>query len=325
MKVQRLGRYVLPALLVVAVVLAWLGTASSPLRRYSLDDSAQAYVDQGLKRALVTFATARTLNAALSLAQGTQVSAQPLGVGVQVGLGQVLRPVNEIVGQFADLMLAACIAFGVMEILIRVGSHWSVTIALSAVALWYLAHFWRGTAVPFGVGKVLAILLLVRFAIPAVSIASDVIYRTFMAEDYQASQQAIALSTDRITRDAPVPPDQALPTRKNESCWMLPDWLCRKLEAGSNVEQKAEPKADAGLLDRVKGAVLVDVPGKIGKLGDVAERMTEHVVKLMVVFLLQTLVVPLALGWALLRGVGMLLQARPAMATQSRTGSWPSK
>jgi hypothetical protein len=30
----------------------------------------------------------------------------------------------------------------------------------------------------------------------------------------------------------------------------------------------------------------------------------------MVVFLLQTLVVPLALGWALLRGVGMLLQAR---------------
>jgi len=53
--------------------------------------------------------------------------------------------------------------------------------------------------------------------------------------------------------------------------------------------------------------------------------MTEHVVKLMVVFLLQTLVVPLALGWALLRGVGILLQARPAVATQSRTGSWPSK
>ena len=178
--------------------------------RYSLDDSAQVYVDQGLKRALVTFATARTLNAALSLAQGTQVSAQPLGVGVQVGLGQLLRPINEIVGQFADLMLAACIAFGAMEILIRVGSHWSVTIALSAVALWYLAHFWRGTAVPFGVGKVLAILLLVRFAIPAVSIASDVIYRTFMAEDYQASQRAIALSTDRIRQDAPVQPDQAL-------------------------------------------------------------------------------------------------------------------
>jgi hypothetical protein len=175
------------------------------------------------------------------------------------------------------------------------------------------------------VGKVLAILLLIRFAIPAVSIASDVIYRTFMADDYLASQQAIALSTDRIRQDAPVQPGQAPPTRNDEGCWMLPDWLCRKLEEGSNVEQKAEPKADAGLLDRVKGAVLVDVPGKIGKLGEVAERMTEHVVKLMVVFLLQTLVVPLALGWALLRSVGILLQARPAVAPPSRTGSWSSK
>ena len=105
---------------------------------------------------------------------------------------------------------------------------------------------------------------------------------------------------------------------------MLPDWLCRKLDGGSSVEQKAETRAEPGLLDRVKGAVAVDVPGTIGKLGEVAESMTEHVVKLMVVFLLQTLVVPLALGWALLRGVGMLLQARPGSGSQSRTGSWPS-
>jgi hypothetical protein len=313
-KLQGLSRFVLPALLVVAVVFAWLGTASSPLRRYSLDESAQVYVDQGLKRALVTFATARTLNAVLSLAQGTQVSAQPLGVGVQVGLGQLLRPINEIVGQFADLMLAACIAFGAMEILIRVGSHWSVTIALTALALLYLAGRGREVAAPFNVGKALAVILLIRFAIPAVSIASDVIYRTFMAEDYRASQQAIALSTDRIGQVAPTQPGQALPARKGEGCWMLPDWLCRKLGGGSSVEPRTDPGAEPGVLDRVKGAVLVDVPGKIGKLGEVAESMTEHVVKLMVVFLLQTLVVPLALGWALLRGVGLLLQARPRSA-----------
>ncbi len=314
MKLQGSLRFVLPALLVVAVLLAWLGTASSPLRRYSLDESAQVYVDQGLKRALVTFATARALNAVLSLAQGTQVSAQPLGVGVQVGLGQLLRPINEIVGQFADLMLAACIAFGAMEILIRVGSHWSVTIALSALALLYLAGRWRGAAAPFDVGKVLAVVLVIRFAVPAVSIASDVIYRTFMAEDYQASQQAIALSTDRISQAAPAQAGQALPARKGEDCWMLPDWLCRKLDGGSGAGQPAETRPEPGLLDRARGAVALDVPGKIGKLGELAESMTEHVVKLMVVFLLQTLVVPLGLGWALLRGVGMLLQARPRSA-----------
>jgi hypothetical protein len=309
-KLQGLGRYVVPGLLIVAVVLAWLGTANSPLRRLSLDDSAQVYVDQGLKRALVTFATARTLNAALSLAQGTQVSAQPLGVGVQVGLGQLLRPINDIVGQFADLMLAACIAFGAMEILIRVGSHWWVTLALSALAFWYLACRWRGTEAPIAIGKALAILLVVRFAIPAVSIASDAIYRTFMAEDYQSSQQAIALSTGRIAQEAPAQPGQAAAGKKPD-CWMLPDWLCRKLDGGQDAGKAAEPKAEPGLVDRIRGTAVTDVPGAIGKLGEVAESMTEHVVKLMVVFILQTLVVPLALGWVLLRGAGMVLRARP--------------
>ena len=105
---------------------------------------------------------------------------------------------------------------------------------------------------------------------------------------------------------------------------MLPGWLCKKLDGGSSVEQKAEASAEPGLLDRAKGAVAVDVPGRIGKLGELAESMTEHVVKLMVVFLLQTLVIPLGLGWALLRGVGVLLQARPEVAPPSRTGRWPS-
>ena len=37
--------------LAVMLLLAWLGTFSSPLRQYSLDASAQHYVDDGLKRA----------------------------------------------------------------------------------------------------------------------------------------------------------------------------------------------------------------------------------------------------------------------------------
>ena len=67
MKLQVLGRFVVPVLLVVAVVFAWLGTASSPLRQHPLDASAKVCADQGLKRAVVTFATAWTRNAVLSL------------------------------------------------------------------------------------------------------------------------------------------------------------------------------------------------------------------------------------------------------------------
>jgi len=66
-KLQAPGRFVVPVLLVVAVAFAWLGTASSPLRQQPLDASVKVCADQGLKRALVTFATAWTRNAVLSL------------------------------------------------------------------------------------------------------------------------------------------------------------------------------------------------------------------------------------------------------------------
>jgi hypothetical protein len=303
----RSARRLLPqALLIVALLFAWMGTGDSPVRRYSLDASAQGYVDDGLKRALVTFATARALNAVLSLAQGTQVSVQPLGVGVQVSIGQVLRPINEVVGQFAELMLIASIAFGAMEILIRVGGHWTVTLALTIVAVWYLRLRSRGTASPAILVKLLAVLLFVRFAIPAVSIGSDAIYRTFMAGDYKASQEAIELSTGRIGSEVPHQPGLQDPN-KGRDCGPLPDWLCRKLVGGSGEAPKAEPRADGGAVESGKGAALVDAPGRIEKLRNMAENIAEHIVRLMAVFVLQTMVLPLLLVWVLLRGMGVLL------------------
>lgn len=296
-----------PALLIVALLFAWLGTDGSPVRRYSLDASAQGYVDDGLKRAFVTFATARALNAVLSLAQGTQVSVQPLGVGVQISLGQLLHPINEVVGQFAQLMLIASIAFGAMEILIRVGGHWTVTLALTIVAVWYLAHRSRGAASPAFLVKLLAVLLFVRFAIPAVAIGSDAIYRTFMAEDYTASQQAIELSAGQIGSEVPHQPGLQDP-KKSRDCGPIPDWLCRKLAGGSGEAQKADPKADGGGVESGKGAALVDAPGRIEKLRNMAESIAEHIVRLMAVFVLQTMVLPLLLVWVLLRGMGVVLQ-----------------
>ena len=45
---------------------------------------ANDQLDAGLKRALISFAAARTLNAVISVAQGTEVAIQPVGVGVNL-------------------------------------------------------------------------------------------------------------------------------------------------------------------------------------------------------------------------------------------------
>ncbi|MCB1944024.1 MAG: hypothetical protein KDI53_18575, partial [Candidatus Accumulibacter sp.] len=85
-----------------------------------------------MKRALVSFATARALNAVISVAQGTEVSMQPAGMGVVLTPGQLLDPVNDLVEQFSHLMLAASVAFGVQKVLISIGAYWVISLLLTA-------------------------------------------------------------------------------------------------------------------------------------------------------------------------------------------------
>lgn len=47
------------------------------------------------------------------MAQGTEVAVEPAGVGVIFTPGQILDPVNDLLEQFSNLMLAASVAFGI--------------------------------------------------------------------------------------------------------------------------------------------------------------------------------------------------------------------
>ena len=115
-----------PLLLVAILFLSW----TSPLDAMSTEQ-----VDAGLKRALVTFATARMLNAVISVAQGTDVAIEPAGIGVKFAPGEILDPINDLVEKFSTLMLFASIAFGIQKILINLGGHWAVSATLSAAVV----------------------------------------------------------------------------------------------------------------------------------------------------------------------------------------------
>ena len=70
-----------------------------------MDVLSTGQTDAGLKRALVTYGTARLLHGAVSALQGTQIDAAPAGIGLTFSPGQILAPVAEMLKQFADLEL----------------------------------------------------------------------------------------------------------------------------------------------------------------------------------------------------------------------------
>ena len=248
------------AICMAAVVLcSWLGPLDAP---------ATEQVDAGLKRALISFATARALNGVISVVQGTQVSAQPFGVGVNLTPGQLLAPLSELVKHFSNLMLAASIAFGIQKVLISIGGYWMISLVLTAAAFGWTWFHARRVLPPAWLSRTLVVLLMLRFAIPLVTIGTELLSQKFLAADYVSSQRAIESSSGQAALlNPPIPP-----STESQGTWdKVKDWISKSADVKTHFET----------------------------LKKMMEQAIEHIVKIMVIFMLQTLVIPLLLLWGL--------------------------
>ncbi len=236
-----------------------------------LDDPATQRVDDGLKRALITYATARLLYGAVSVAQGTQIAATPAGIGATFTPGQILAPVAELLKTFSDLMLLVCVSFGIQKLLIAVGSFWFISLALSAVAVAWTALYVKEKPLPAWLTKTLIVLLLVRFAVPLTVLGADQIFESILKKEYQTSQAAL----ESVTKEA----ESTVRTETTDAAEL----------AGSETP---------GLLDRVKIWVKNKWDATVARFKGIKSKIEDsvmHMVTLMAVFVLQTIVLPLLL------------------------------
>ena len=241
-----------------------------------LDAPAMQQVDAGLKKAVVSFATARAINGVISVLQGTSIA-----VGVTVPLGQVLAPFNDLVRDFSNLMLLATVSFGIQKVLISISGYWAVSLILTVAAFGWASFHLRQRQSPGWLAKILVILLMLRFAIPVATLGADFLSQKFLGSDYAASQMAIDKALGQVT--AVNPP--IAPAAAGDGWWK-----------------------------KMQGA-LPNIPN-FSAVKDAVDQAAEHIVKLMVVFLLQTLLLPLLMLWGLY-GVARGVYVRPRQLSHS--------
>ncbi|MEO5734513.1 MAG: hypothetical protein ABIN96_08755 [Rubrivivax sp.] len=253
-----------------------------------LDRVATDRIDSGAKRALASYAAARALDAVVSTVQGTTVALQPFGVGVAPG--QVLAPINDLVEHFADLMLLASVSFGIQHVLVAAGGQQAVRLAVTAVLLASAVALWwrrRGKLpshhpLPRWLRAAVVGALLLRFAVPLTVLGSDLAFQAVLQDDYRSSQRGVQSVAGEIATLGP----PATPAAGAEA---------------SKIE---------GTTERLKRwAVNLDVRKYVSEVGASVERAVSHVIRLIVVFLLQTLVLPVALLWLIWQCARLALQA----------------
>lgn len=293
--------------LVVAIMVAFSWLAP-------LDSAATERVDSSLKRALVSYGTARALNAVISFAQGTELSFQPLGVGLNLAPGQILDPLNDLVEQLSEVLLIASVALGIQKILLMIGANWLISLAFTVIAAaWCVLHL-RQQPSPGWLSKLLLILLLTRFAIPVSAVGTDILFQNFMEPSYTASQADIertASELDKVptlTEGSTTAPDG---TAAKPSLWnrligkAVPPEPSKEAGNQAAIENSpspaGEPTVAAQNTEEKRGFFeKLNPKRKFESFKQAAEKSIKHMIQLMVVFVLDTIVLPIFLIWVLI-------------------------
>lgn len=235
--------------LLALVALAW----AKPL-----EHTAQAYVDSGLQRALVTFASARALNAVISLAQSASVSVQ-VGAGVSAHPAAVLDPLDDLVEQFSSIMLVAALSFAAQNIFIDVVGAWPLSALLTLVVFFWCLFIWRKQDAPAWLQKFAITIMFVVFVVPVASVASELTYRLLMVSSYENAQNSINAAASTETT----------------------------LSAGEDFGQKLKRLWSQG----------TDLKKQADDLGAKANALVEDMIRLAALFIVQTVVLPLFFIW----------------------------
>ncbi|MCP3666670.1 MAG: hypothetical protein GY696_29910 [Gammaproteobacteria bacterium] len=264
-------RFLISTLLVGTALLALSGI---------LDRISERYTEQAMQRAVISFALARGLNGVISVAQGTEISVEPMGIGIGLAPGQILDPINDLVERFSWVMLAASVVLGALRILLEISLWPALSIGLSAMLLVTLITLWRPK---FPKRRLLwsltLTLLVIRFSVPLLALANEGLYQLFLSPHYNEAQTALELTRQDIEQ--------------------------------TNME--IAPPQEQGLFDRLKRYGDINLEQQLERYQQLAQDAAESTISLIVVYLLQTALFPILLAWLLWRlvrwGTPQLLSA----------------
>jgi len=240
-----------------------------------LDREGEAYVNNGLARALLAFGVSRGINGVVSVAQGTELSFQPVGIGLNLTPGQILDPVNDLIERFSAVMLFSASSLGIQKLVLEVVSSIIFMVISGIILVLLVVNEWsRKKFLPPWFNRALIIFLVIRLSVPVMSIASEGFYKVFLKDNYENSMQELKNASQNIEE--------------------------------LNKENSPETENDSSILGQAKQifkstANSVNLSKKFENYKLAASRISSQVVDMIVVFVVQTVLFPLIFLWVVIQ------------------------
>jgi len=260
-------RALISLLLVTLIGLSWSSV---------LEQTADRRLSATLERALVTAAIARGLNGVISVAQGTELAIQPIGIGVTITVGEILDPLNDLVERFSWLALVASASLGTQLLLTEIFTEPLISVVVSSVLGLYLIILWWPRELPGAtvLMRLTALVILVRFLFTIVSLTVGGIDAWVLEARQQSAMLELTSAREEIEALRSQPPS---------------------VEAGVEADESSIRQRFESLLD--DGRQLLNLEAQLSVLERRVERSVAQILELTVLFLVQTLLVPLFAFW----------------------------
>ena len=242
----------------------------------AIDDIGMETTEQGFKRALISYGIARGLNGVISVAQGTEVAFEPVGIGLTFTPGEILDPVNDLIERFSWIMLVSGTSSGIQRVLLEMTSVTVFTAIVTVATVFALILMWFNKSDVY-LNRVIfyrlsLALIILRFCVPIAALSSEYIYNKFLEPEYNASLDQLKNTSSRL----------------NEL----------------NEETQKQKLSDQGEISFLEGmrnylseATNFKIQARIDAFKTAADNISEYTISLIVVFVIQTILLPLLFLW----------------------------
>lgn len=248
--------------LTILVGLSWTGT---------LDARSRIETEQALETTLISYAIARTLNGLISVAQGTEIALQPAGVGIVLTAGEILDPLNDLVEKFSWVVLLAALSLAMQLLIGEILTTNLFNIVTTAAAAASVLLCWKPSIIPVAarafVFRATTLLLTLRFAVVAAGFSMSLI-----GSQYLDDREHDAIDYLSATQAAIEAPDAREGSYRRDSGGLLE-------QLDSFIEAQKES---------------FDLNRRLDRLQRQIENAINVVINLIVIYVLKTLLVPLA-------------------------------
>ena len=179
---------------IVFLILAIL-IAFAPKKIPVIDNKTEQFLNNTIKTTLISYASIRGINAVVSIIKHSSLDIQPGGMGITIGAGEILDPVDDLTERVSDVLFLALVSMGAMEVLYNISLPvFNILMAFVFIFLAASFMFEKYKKILFNIAKILLIVASIRVVFPIIAYSGNYLNGYFQTQINEVRQNLNILS-----------------------------------------------------------------------------------------------------------------------------------